>query len=286
MTKPVFSIIIPTWNNLEYLKCCVESIRKNSTHIHQVVLHINEGTDGTIQWTRENRIDYSRSETNIGICKACNAAFKLTRASYIVYANDDMYFCPQWDKHILNEIKKYGRDDFFFSATMIEPRETGNPAVIAPHDFGDDPADFQEEKLLARLDELASLKADWWGGCWPPSVMHRNLWQKVGGYSEEYFPGYYSDPDLAMKLWQTGVRNFRGIGRSLVYHFMSKSTGKTNASPKEGYKMFMKKWHIRPGFFYKRYLKMGQSIQPDEQLTEPGGLSLEKLRVKLKMLFR
>lgn len=46
----LFSIVIPTWDNLEFVKLCVESIRKNSTYKHQIVLHINDGSDGTQEW--------------------------------------------------------------------------------------------------------------------------------------------------------------------------------------------------------------------------------------------
>ena len=30
MKEPLFSILIPSWNNLAFLKLCVASIRKNS----------------------------------------------------------------------------------------------------------------------------------------------------------------------------------------------------------------------------------------------------------------
>ncbi len=46
----VFSILIPTWNNLRYLKLCVESIKKNSRFNHQIIVHVNEGSDGTLGW--------------------------------------------------------------------------------------------------------------------------------------------------------------------------------------------------------------------------------------------
>lgn len=51
--SPIFSILIPSWNNLPYLKCCVESIRKNSTFQHEIVVHVNEGRDGTLEWVRQ-----------------------------------------------------------------------------------------------------------------------------------------------------------------------------------------------------------------------------------------
>ena len=43
-----FSIILPTWNNLKYLKILLNSIKKNSKYEHDVNVHVNEGSDGTI----------------------------------------------------------------------------------------------------------------------------------------------------------------------------------------------------------------------------------------------
>ena len=36
------AIVIPTFNNLEYLKLCIKSIKKNSKFDHDIKLHINE----------------------------------------------------------------------------------------------------------------------------------------------------------------------------------------------------------------------------------------------------
>src|SRR5690625_7349830 len=65
---------------------------------------------------------------------------------------------------------------------------------------------------------------DWSGATWPPNVVHKSVWDAVGGYSVEFSPGLYSDPDFSMKLWKMGVREFRGIADSRVYHFESIST--------------------------------------------------------------
>ena len=46
----MFSILIPTFNNLNYLKICIESLTKNSNFNHEIIVHVNEGTDGTIEY--------------------------------------------------------------------------------------------------------------------------------------------------------------------------------------------------------------------------------------------
>ena len=51
----MFSIIIPTYNNLNYLKICINSIQKNSKYKHQIVVHVNEGNDGTIDYLKKKK---------------------------------------------------------------------------------------------------------------------------------------------------------------------------------------------------------------------------------------
>lgn len=253
---PLFSILIPSWNNLDFLKLCVESICNNSRYKHQIVLHINEGSDGTLEWAKERGIDHTFSESNIGVCYALNAARSLAKADYIVYLNDDMYTCPDWDHFLWEEIKNIGHDYFFLSSTTIEPRDAGKRCTLAPYNFGRSAADFNEKMLL---EVCASLNYDDWSGAsWPPNIVHRRIWDLVGGYSTEFFPGFYSDPDFSMKLWQAGVRIFKGVAVSRVYHFLEVSTNKLKKEAvKQANLLFIRKWGISARMFNRYYLKMG-----------------------------
>ncbi|NIT82448.1 MAG: glycosyltransferase, partial [Nitrospinaceae bacterium] len=89
-----FSVVIPTWNNLSYVRFCVESLRKNSRYPHQIILHINEGSDGTREWAEKEQLNFSHTRDNAGICYAMNAAVSMVRTDYVVYINDDMYVAP------------------------------------------------------------------------------------------------------------------------------------------------------------------------------------------------
>lgn len=258
-----FCLLIPTWNNIAYLKNCINSILKNSFFKNQIVVIINEGTDGTLHWVGEQtEIDYVYAPTNIGICYGLNAARSLIKSDYIVYVNDDMYVLPNWDKVIYDEIQNLGTKAFMLSATMIEPQHTNNPCVIV-RDYGSDIDRFDESSLLKEYQDLAI--EDWCGSMWPPNVVHVEMWDLVGGMSIEYSPGMYSDPDLTRKLFDAGVRIFKGKGASLVYHFGSKSTRRLRKS--NGKKIFLAKWGITPGTFTKHYLQLGSKAA--DEIGEP-----------------
>jgi len=261
-SEAVFSVIIPSWNNLEMLKCCIQSVRENSYYMHQIIVHVNEGVDGTIDWIKSQILDYTYSVNNAGVCYSVNAMAVLAKTDYIVFLNDDMYVCKHWDKPLYDCIKSLPDNNFYLSGTMIEPIASSNKCAIAPHDFGRTPAEF--DKIGLDTFAASTNKKDWFGASWPPSVVHKGMWQKVGGYSVEFSPGMYSDPDFAMKLWQAGVRHYQGIGSSLVYHFQSRSTGRVTKN--DGRKQFAKKWGIPSSYFYKCVLRLGAAFNPTAPL--------------------
>ena len=89
----MFSIIIPTFNNLEYLKLCIESINKNSKYKdHEIIPHVNEGCDGTLDFLKKSNTKFTYTQKNSGICEGMNLAAKKAIYEYILYAHDDFYF--------------------------------------------------------------------------------------------------------------------------------------------------------------------------------------------------
>jgi len=275
----MFSIIIPTWNNLALLQLCVRSIRENSAFDHQIIVHVNDGSDGSLDWVRAQGLTHTASPDNIGICLAVNESAMHATNDYILYLNDDMYCCPGWDNALVNKLKQLDTDLFMLSGTMIEPRETNNPCVIVSN-YGSDADSFEEDRLLAELPQHR--KSDWFGATWPPTLVSKRWWFKVGGYSSELSPGMSSDNDFSMKLWDAGCRIFLGVGDSLVYHFQCKSTGKVKKN--DGGRQFLNKWGMRQSVFDRFYLRRGQ-IARGMKLDEPEDtreLRWELLRSRIK----
>ena len=262
----MFSIIIPTFNNLQYLMLCILSIKKNSNFKHEIIAHINDGSDGTEDYLISEGIKYTITKYNSGICEGMNKAAKKSSLDYILYAHDDFYFCPGWDSELKNEVDKIGHNKFYLSGTMIGT--SGENSL----DCGTNIENFDEKKLLDNYQKLDLY--DFQGSTWAPHLIHRDLWDKVGGFSEEFYPGTGSDPDLNMKLWKANIRIFKGLSKCLVFHFGSVVTRRNNNDNKiktesgnRGNKIFLIKWGITIKFFKKFYLR--SDIPYMSELTEP-----------------
>ena len=136
------SIIVPTFNNLNYLNFFLSSLKKNSLYDHQIILHINDGSDGTLDFAKEKKILFTYSKNNIGLCSSLNKAAQLVNSNYILYAHDDMFFCKNWDLHLENEIKKFPDNLFYLTGTNVSI----NNGLIN-FDCGSTPENFDEKKF-------------------------------------------------------------------------------------------------------------------------------------------
>lgn len=264
MGNQLFSILIPSWNNLEFLKLCVNSIEKNSTYKHQIIIHINDGKDGSLEWVKQSGYDYTYSEKNVGVCIAMNMMRTKVKTDYICFINDDMYVLPEWDKVLYDEIKSLDGNKFFFlSSSIIQPKHTPPTGIGVLANYGDCADNFEEEKLLDNFMQLPI--ADWKGSTTPPNIVHRDIWDIVGGYSIEFSPGMGSDPDFTAKLLFIGVKHFKGLGNSRVYHFETKSTErvkKNNYLPQ-----FLMKWGIPNSTMAKYIVMRGEKWESDNNYT-------------------
>ena len=263
----MFTIIIPTLNNYNYLKLCIDSIKNNSQFNHQIVVHVNIGQDETKKFLDERNIEYTFTNFNSGLCEAVNKASEKAKNDYILYSHDDFYFCPGWDNALYDEIVRLGHNKFYLSSTQI------NTFGYEEYSCGKNFENFNEHKLISNLKKKDF--PDLQGSTWAPHVAHREIWKKVGGFSEEFFPGAGSDPDFNLKLWNLGIRIFKMVGKSKVYHFESKTLRDPNNFEKFNFKdlgsksakIFLKKWGISTKFFRKHYLK-ANSLYTSE-LKEP-----------------
>ncbi|MDA9598368.1 glycosyltransferase family 2 protein [Candidatus Pelagibacter sp.] len=256
------SIVVATYNNLEFLKFFLSSLKKNSKYEHEIILHINDGSDGTLKYAKEYKILYTYSAKNIGLCSSINKAALLANKDYILYAHDDMFFCKNWDIYLENEVKKFSDNLYYLTGTNISK----NNGLIN-FDCGTIPENFNEDKFNKFCENDKS--KDLQGSHWAPHLVHKALWTKVGGFSDEFNPGDGSDPDFCMKLWNNDVRIFKAISKFKVYHFSSVTTRKKDILLNNGTKTFILKYGFNPRFFRKYYLKGNNLIEFNGKLNNP-----------------
>lgn len=252
-----FSIVIPTWKNLEYLDLALKGVRRNSAADHEVIVFFNEFDASCARWLEGQTVKHGRSDRNLGVCGAVNRGAEMATTEYLCFLNDDMYPLPGWDLALAEHLG--AGDPLWLSGTAVEAGEA-TPCYIGGCDYGDRPETFQEERLLK---EYAVLKRPYnIVSTWTPTLLAMKDWRAVGGFDEAYFPGNGSDPDLAMKFYRQGCRLFIGVGASLVYHFSRRTISRfDDDETMDPRAYFKKKW----GVSWKRFLR--KMIRRDEVIT-------------------
>lgn len=256
----MFSIVIPTWNNLAYLQLCVESLQKHSLYEHEILVHLNDGSDGSLEWVKSQGIKYSQTDKNIGVCLSVNHLVAQASHDWVLYMNDDMVAAPGWDKAFVEAIQSIDTDLALFFGTLIQPENNGKHNIIK-RNFGESPATFDEDEFLRCC--RADSRGDKEGSASQPTLVHKKWWEMVGGYSLEFSPGMSSDDDLLMKFSVAGCRNFRIVGSSRFYHFGCKSTKRIKHNL--GGRTFVMKWGITQIEFHRLYLP--SLLMPDNGNT-------------------
>lgn len=174
--KP-FSVLVPSWNNLPFLRLCIDSLRRNSATEHQIIVHVNDGSDGTLEWVKAQGLDYTHSEKNVGVCLAMNMMRTKVKTDYMCFVNDDMYALPGWDTALWKEISHLPDNRFFLSSTTIQ-RHVNEGETLIRGDYGSSPENFREADLLR--DYMWYDLPDWAGATMPANIVHRDIWDLVG----------------------------------------------------------------------------------------------------------
>ena len=216
--KPI-SFIQPSRNNLKYLKWSYNSIRKNLGYVHEICMADDFSNDGTWEWLQK----IAKKDPNVKIHRNEGPKRLGHTILYDTLINDyatndvvmiyhaDMYALPGLDE----EIDKHIKPGVVVSATRIEPplHPDGPEKVLS--DYGIEPEEFNEQKLLT---EYESFKKDTTTeGIFAPWAIYKSDFQKIGGHDPLYAPQSKEDSDIFNRFLLAGYK-FVQTWRGFVYH--------------------------------------------------------------------
>ena len=109
--NPFFSVIIPTYNNLDFLKKAVESVQKQTFLDYEIIVVDNFSIDGTKNFIKKQKnIIYKRINNNGIIAKSRNLGIKLAQGKWISFLDSDDVWLENKLEKTFNKIKKKNFD--------------------------------------------------------------------------------------------------------------------------------------------------------------------------------
>jgi GT2 family glycosyltransferase len=228
----MLSFCISTYNNLEYLKLAIKSVRKNSYFKDApFIIHAENCDDGTDEWLDTYHQDYNldyyieKNPKPVGIGGGMNFCASKVQTEYIMFLHSDFYVSQNWDKACLDIFKKYPNKKLWVSSHRIEPQmfpntQTRPGTVIVPKDYlGEYWNDFNIEgfeqwaKQFIQLNNFEIPKGEGVSG-----LIRKKDWDKIGGNDPRFAPTSWDDMDLFLRMTQAGYE-FILTSKSLIWHF-------------------------------------------------------------------
>ena len=119
---------ISSFNNLNYLKLAVKSVRENSYYKDApFIIHTENSVDGTNEWLKENsekwNFDYyiEDNDNPIGIGGGMNFCAERVKTEFINFLHADFYVSKNWDIELLKMFDKYPDEKLMVFSHRIQP---------------------------------------------------------------------------------------------------------------------------------------------------------------------
>jgi GT2 family glycosyltransferase len=230
------SIVIPTYNNWELTKDCLDSIKNKTEVNHEIIVVDNNSTDETVErLKRASEIKLITNTCNLGFAKASNQGVKIARGSLILFLNNDTIATRNCLSKMVEMMKVeekagvVGNKLLFPETNLIQHAgvvlNNGKPA----HIHYQEPASLPEANVRKEYPAVT-------GAC---LLTLRDLFLKMGGFDEKFVNGY-EDVDLCLRVREAGFRVLY-CPDSVVYHYGSVTEGR-HSCEQENLDYFLNKW--------------------------------------------
>jgi GT2 family glycosyltransferase len=229
----MITFCISTYNNLEYLKIAIDSVRTNSYYKDApFIIHAENCTDGTNEWLRQNKENYNLQiyiDTNdipVGIGGGMNFCAEKVKTEYIMFLHSDFYVTKNWDKTLLDLFETYPSEKLWVNSWRVEPNmfpgsvTTLGNIVVPKEMFGEYYHNFNTNAFDNWTDEFYESNSDIEipRGLGVSCLIRKSDWDSIGGNDPQFAPTSWDDHDLFLRMYQARFK-FITTTNSLVYHF-------------------------------------------------------------------
>lgn len=211
------SIVIPTFNQIELLKLCINSIIENTNPAYEIIVVDNASTDGTASYLQQlgGQVRHRVLDNNRGFAGAINIGMMMAKGRTILLLNNDTLVTTNWLDNLL--VCLYSDE----SIGMVGPVTnyiSGDQQITVPYEDVADMPRFARENNHSdtarwrRIDRLT-------GFC---LLFRRELFEGIGFFDEGFEIGNFEDDDYNIRVRLLG-KSLVMAQDSFIHHFGSMS---------------------------------------------------------------
>lgn len=240
------SFVILTYNNLEYTKNCINSIRNNVMEgTYEIIVVDNNSTDETVNWLQEqDDIKCVFNNKNEGFPKGCNQGIEIaSKENDIFLLNNDTVVMPN---SIFNmRMGLYSNKNVGATGAV-----SNSVAYYQRVDMGDCSSEEYYKNILKNnvtYDNSYEERTKLIGFA---MLIKRNVLNKVGVLDERFTPGNYEDDDISVRIIKDGYKLLL-CRDAFIHHFGHVSFKQKPQSfydlLKKNNEKFIEKWGFESG---------------------------------------
>ncbi|HCW53414.1 MAG TPA: group 2 glycosyl transferase [Clostridium sp.] len=238
-----YSIIILTYNNLDYTKLCVDSIRKyNGSEDCEIIIIDNASKDGTAQWLKQQKdIKYIINDENNGFPAGCNQGIEIAEKDHDIFLlNNDTVIMPN---SIFNLRMGLYSDSEIGATGAVSNNVSYYQQISEQYDEFDGYMKFAlKNNITNSLMYEQRVKLVGFA-----MFIKRKVLNRVGALDERFTPGNFEDDDLSLRIIREGYKLVL-CKDSYIHHFGSVSFKEKPQQYNELLRVNSKKFKEKWGF--------------------------------------
>ena len=239
-TGPAVTIIIPNYNNVSYLRSCIEAVNKSTYQNFEILIADNDSNDAealeyieSLKGVDGHRVvNIPKLMDKFNFSSIVNQAVAHSDTEYVLLLNNDTKVINQrWLSQMmglarLEGVGAVGARLYFDDLTIQHAGIVhGYNEGLVGHAFRNAPAhDWGYMGFIRTAREFSAVTA----AC---LLVSRRLYDKLGGFNETDFGIAYNDVDFGYRIVEAGLRCVYCADAEL-YHYEGKSRPKRD-NPKE-----------------------------------------------------
>ncbi|HEU4876208.1 MAG TPA: glycosyltransferase [Pyrinomonadaceae bacterium] len=204
MQRPLVTIIVPTFNRLQWLPVCLDSI-KAQTYPNIETLVIDDGsTDGTVEWLK-SRPDYQHAQVHVqpkngGASIARNDGIRLARGELIAFIDSDDALLPQHIETAVSVFEKHPNTGLFCcDSTLID--SNGN-VLFEGRTWHQIQSQAKNHPVQTGFRSLKNIFE--FSHIFPGFTLPKAVFEKIGDFDQSIFP--MDDYDLSLRVAGAGYQ--------------------------------------------------------------------------------
>jgi GT2 family glycosyltransferase/glycosyltransferase involved in cell wall biosynthesis len=244
LPRPMVSVVVLTFNNLELTRACLDSLEWNTPPgAYEIIVVDNASTDGSQVYLQDwaagrNDRMVILNDSNRGFAAGNNQGLAAARGEYLVLLNNDTEATQGWVGTLVNHQRR--NPDIGIVGPVTD--NIGNEAKISLRYKDRDEMQCKARRYtLAHMGELRSMRTL----AFFCVMFPRKVYEHVGPLDEAFGLGFFEDDDYCRRIEQVGWR-IMCAEDVFVHHHLSASFGKLGKGRSEllqmNQKIYEAKW--------------------------------------------